>query len=684
MIKKEKDVIRLISKINDFNKDDIIDNNKNFDINKIIYNALNVESAKNTNKTLKKDELLEKTKENSIIKFLDDLQSKSIAQIKNTFLSKIKENSANAQTQIEKSKIQTKEYISKYNNLFEENKKLNQKILEMNNKYRELGFDLKKSQNTISQMQINDENLRQYKLLFDEFLLQYPGTDPITRMKEIEKNKNSFFNKFNEYNDLQRKFEIDQKEYQQKLKQGKKTLSNLEDKLNRIDEANKLKKKENKLIINELNLEKNTLQKLKEDNNKYRKMLYNLYVKLMEAFKLNKKINIDKKYLTINENEFYPDLLDDLQIWEYIKAMINTINPSINDQSLKETIAYSNMITRIYLKNKNSLRYDPLNTFKELKSIMEEKEQKICKLSDNVKDFEIKLNTMELENKKLNNLFIHFNQERNKNMINKSILPNQSPYSKRPTSVFNVRSKIKNFNYNSNMKNKTKSISIKTFNSLNNKKRPLSSLYKFISKKNTIKNNKNDISQKMSNKSIDEQMETEVFNSTKKYSKIFNKNDNNEIKKKPSKFSISYSKNFLNNQEMKDFKKIKESKNKDKILKIHSQQPLVKCLNEFNQLMNHTNRLFVYKSKIAPKDIKISNLPNLPRKKSNKYLKKSKSAEDLYVRKNKEKKEKDLSKQIVNKLTELIKDLENQKFKAKKNLDNNGFLKNLNMSVDKI
>ena len=49
----------------------------------------------------------------------------------------------------------------------------------------------------------------------------------------------------------------------------------------------------------------------------------------MYSFKLNKKINIDKKYLTINENEFYPDLLDDLQICEYIKTMINTINPSI-------------------------------------------------------------------------------------------------------------------------------------------------------------------------------------------------------------------------------------------------------------------------------------------------------------------------------------------------------------------
>ena len=675
MINNEKDIIDFISKINEINKEDINDNKNYLDIYKTINNALSLKNTYSQKNFLKKDELLEKTKENSIINFLNDLQRKSIAQIKNDFLSKIQENSTNAQTQIEKSKIQTKEYITKYNNLFEENKKLSQKILEMNNKYRELGFALKKSQNTISQMQINDENLKPYKLLFDEFLLQYPDIDPITKMKEIEKNKKSFFNKFNEYNDLQRKFEIDQKEYKQRLKQGQKALSILEEKFNRIDETNKLKKKENKVIIDELNMEKNTLQKLKEDNNKYRKMLYNLYVKLIEAFKLNKKINIDKKYLKISENDFYPDLLDDLEIWKYIKTMINTINPSINDQSLKETIAYSNMITRIYLKNKNSLRYDPLNTFKELKSIMEEKEQKICKLSDNVKDFEIKLNTMELENKKLNNLFIHFNQERNKNLANKSIMVNRSPPSKRSSSVFNLRTSAKRFSNNQISKNKNTSNKTSLNNNIRN--RPLSGLNKYTIHKNNIKNdfghNKN--------KSYDDQVELDILNKTKKKEKNF-KNRQSKF----TKMSFSFNKNNLNYQEMKDFRKIKESKNRDKILKIHNQQQLVKCLNEFNQLVNHTNRLFIYKAKITPKDSKINNFSKLTRKISiNKNLRKSKSVEILNQSK-KIKKENDLSKQIINKLSELIKDLESQKFKVRKELGDFGNVQNnnINFSVNKI
>ena len=348
--------------------------------------------------------------------------------------------------------------------------------------------------------------------------------------------------------------------------------------------------------------------------------------------------------------------------------MINNINPSINDQSLKETIAYSNMITRIYLKNKNTLRYDPLNTFKELKSIMEEKEQRICKLSDNVKDFEIKLNNMELENKKLNNLFIHFNQERNKNLSNKSVSPNRR---KRTTSALSIKR-----NFFSSKKLQNKSISTKS-NNTQYKNRPLSSLnnYRIIKNKDKEK--------KEAHKSLDndDQVETDVINNNKKNIK----NNNINMKKKFSQISISYSKNnVLSNEEMKDFKKIKESKNRDKILKIHCQQPLVKCINELNQLINHTNRLFIYKSKIAPKDSKNNNnLPKLLKKsfKKNKNIKRSKSVEEIKVGKNKIVKEKDLSLHIVNSLRKLIRDLENQKLRAKKDMDI-GFLNNANMNID--
>ena len=82
----------------------------------------------------------------------------------------------------------------------------------------------------------------------------------------------------------------------------------------------------------------------------------------------------------------------------------------------------------------------------------------------------------------------------------------------------------------------------------------------------------------------------------------------NETKYNNDILSLAKKKWALDGVQLKEFKKIKESRNKDKILKIHNHQPLVKCLNEFNRLIKHTNKLFVYKYKIAPKEAKKINI----------------------------------------------------------------------------
>ena len=625
-------------------------NAEEMEILKIIEESLNVETAKKNfskNNYYTRDDLLLKTKENSVINFLNSLQNKNISELKNTFISKINENAVDALSKISEYKNSMKNNLNKCDLISEENKKINKEISNMNNIQRQLSLELRKSQNIISQMQISDQNLKEYKILYEEFKKYYKGKDPVNQMQELKINKNTFLNKFNEYNDLQRRLEIDNKENQRRLDQEKRILQNVKEKYNRILESNNMKKLENRMILEELNEEKKTLQKLKEDNNKYRKMLFNLYTKLLEAFKLNKKINIESKFLKLTENDFYPDIMDDMQIFSYIKTMINNINPSEKDKALKQTIAYSNMITRIYLKNKTSLRYDPLNTFKELKNIMEEKEQKIIKLSDKVKDFEIKINNMELENKKLNNLLIHFNQERIKNMSNKSFLRLQKDLKRTTFISYRPYQQRNNSANNRNL----------------NIKRP-----KTGNKFSQIKNNEN----KKRNKSMDEK-ETEneklkeemfninKFNNVEIKNKMSSTNNYNEMKK------IARNKWMQNNVQLKEFKKIKESRNKDKILKIHNQQPLVKCLNEFNRLIKQTNKLFVYKYKISPKDIKNNNRQIM----ANKYLigkrlKKSRSIEEF---KNDNKtevkldKNNELSLSIEQKINDLIKNLQSEKLK---------------------
>jgi len=620
-------------------------NSEEMEILKIIDSALNVETAKKNfskNNFYTRDDLLLKTKENSVMNFLTSLQNRNISQLKDSFISKINENTKEALIKISDYKNTVKDNMLKYDLIIEQNKKINKEISSMNNVQRELALELRKSQNVISQMQINDQNLKEYKLLYDEFVKYYPGKDPVNQIKELKINKNTFLNKFREYNDLQRKLEIENKENQRRLDQEKKVLQNVKEKYNRILESNNIKKMENKMILEELNNEKKTLQNLKEDNNKYRKMLFSLYTKLLEAFKLNKKISINKKYLNLTEKDFYPDVMDDMEIFSYIKSMINNINPSEKDKALKQTIAYSNMITRIYLKNKNSLRYDPLNIFKELKSMMEEKEQKIIKLSDKVKDFEIKINNMELENKKLNNLLIHFNQERIKNLSNRSLIRAQRIL--RRSTVFNLRAKQKSYGlYNNPNKNL---------------KRPKTG-NKFIKINDDKKTNKS-MDEKEKEKNGENENIVNKFNNAEIKNKMISTNYYNEMKKR------ARNKWLLENVQMKEFKKIKESRNKDKILKIHNQQPLVKCLNEFNRLIKQTNKLFVYKYKISPKDTKTSSTKRYlgeKRMKKSKSMESFKSGNKTEVKIEKDEKDNELSLNIEHKIDELIKTLQGEKLK---------------------
>ena len=620
-------------------------NSEEMEILKIIDSALNVETAKKNfskNNFYTRDDLLLKTKENSVMNFLTSLQNRNISQLKDSFISKINENTKEALIKISDFKNTVKDNMLKYDLIIEQNKKINKEISNMNNVQRELALELRKSQNVISQMQISDQNLKEYKLLYDEFVKYYPGKDPVNQIKELKINKNTFLNKFKEYNDLQRKLEIENKENQRRLDQEKKVLQNVKEKYNRILESNNIKKMENKMILEELNNEKKTLQNLKEDNNKYRKMLFNLYTKLLEAFKLNKEISINKKYLNLTEKDFYPDVMDDMEIFSYIKSMINNINPSEKDKALKQTIAYSNMITRIYLKNKNSLRYDPLNIFKELKSMMEEKEQKIIKLSDKVKDFEIKINNMELENKKLNNLLIHFNQERIKNLSNRSLIRAQRIL--RRSTVFNLRAKQKSYGLNNNH-NK-------------NLKRPKTG-NKFIKINEDKKRNKS-MDEKEKEKNDENENIVNKFNNAEIKNKMSSTNHFNEMKKR------ARNKWLLENVQMKEFKKIKESRNKDKILKIHNQQPLVKCLNEFNRLIKQTNKLFVYKYKISPKDTKTSSTKRYlweKRMKKSKSMESFKSGNKTETKMEKDEKDNELSLNIEHKIDELIKTLQGEKLK---------------------
>ena len=432
----DNDLNKLKEEIKKINPSDLIAEALNTD--KKTQNDLN---AKNN---LKNSDLLNQIKNNAIANFVIDLDIKNKNQIKDKFINENDKYKNNAELEINRKEKISSEYISKYNKALEENKLLQKKLHDIDNQYYLLEQQLKNSQNQILKMQIRFGIFEENKKLFEEFLNYFPNEDPIQIMNGYKQRHISSINIMNENEELKLKIKTINKQHMLDNEENLKHINKLDD---RIDLLNKEKKRiiENyEITISKLKNQIKQIQSLEEKNKLLHKMLYQIYNKLIESFKLDKNIKIGEKYLDIKEEDFKPNIFDDLELGKYIKLMIASAKPYLCDKLLRETVAYSNMILRVYLKKKVNLRFDPLQTFKELKTILEEKEDKIKKLSELVKNYESKLNNQDNKNKKLSNIIKHI-KNINFNKINNKYL--ESARDSSSAKVLNKRKDKKNINF---------------------------------------------------------------------------------------------------------------------------------------------------------------------------------------------------------------------------------------------
>ena len=444
--------------------------------------------------------------------------------------------------------------------------------------------------NQIEQMESGAKLLILNKPVFNEFLKQFKSHSPKKIIEDLEKQKNGFKLLNSEYNSTVNKIIFSRKIFDIKVEREEKKISDLNSKIHDLEDENALVLENIQSDIEELKREIEDLQGLKEENDKYRKMLYQLYNRLIGAFSLDKDANFKIKSLNLKKEDYKPNLLDENEIFKYIKLMISSMNRSTSDQLLRETIAYCNMITRVYLKNKINSKYEPYSTFKELKDIMDKNEDTIERLRTNLEEYEKKLKKMVAENRKLNKIINYFHQEKNKNIEMKqsnmnlkyrnSLILRKSSYNKNNSREFSS--------------SKKRSSSIKE---INNKNRIKSANY--IAKNNILKRKKMFTEEMLnSNKSAINKMK-------KSYSSFhFINQDNIDFKylRNPLYQSIQSMKcnKVINKNESKIIDKKKENKKEEKIKTINEQN-IVTYLNEFKQLINHTNRLFLYQAKMSPK-----------------------------------------------------------------------------------
>ena len=573
------------------------------DANKIIIEALSSSNRKHPDKNPKKNEVLEQTKTNIINSFYNDIKNKEkkIKLIRSASEKKYQNFLDAIKLLEERAKKEAKEYISKYELLSKEKKMLNQRLINLNSQYNDIYIQQKNFINQIKKMEKRDSILEANRPILNDFFKYIKNKEPKKVIEDIENQDFGYKSISKEYNKTINKIIFDRKLFEIKYSNNQKRITALNNKILNIKEENNVMQKDYESAINDLKNEILNLQGLKEDNDKYRKMLYQLYNRLIGSYCLDKNIRKNNKCLKLVREDYKPNLLDDNEISKYIKLMISAMNPNTSAQLLRETIAYSNMITRVYLKKKINLKYDPLSTFKELKEIMEKNEEKILELSNNVKEYEEKINKMGIENKRLNNIINFYHLEKNKSIENKQNMntPNHrnkkkgnesssTPYSTSRNKKINftkmkpkiTETRIKSSHSTLTQRSKMRRNNLITRTRITDDNRRRQSSDMFNKKINLTKNrltmtgifDEDDIYQYHSIDSKD--LKKPIFQSLQSMnnSPLINKHHKNEIYQ------------FLSG--IKQLKKRKDDS-----------QSMATYINEFQKLINHMNRLFLYKAK---------------------------------------------------------------------------------------
>ena len=557
-------------------KEDIIKNKiKDINTDEMIKETLNSCLEKNDiNKLIDdKEELLRMITEQSINNYLEYVKKRSSQEGKEYLKKELELHNDKLKTILLKTETEKNEINNKYLNTLIENKNLKEKITNIENFNKYLLQQLKQHEINSQSFEIEMNNISKKKLFLNDLFNRYPGKNEEQILKYLDDLKAGSIQILNDYQNIMEKIKIINNEQRIQEKDYKANMNKLY--LNNeilIKEKNELKN-EYSYKINNIDYVQKTNGELKERNIYLSKTLFHLYNLLFKEFGLNRGVKVDKKYLDVKESDFDPNFLYDEEIRKYVELMVKSMHHDTYDILFRETLGYLNMILRIYLPNKMDLRFQPTKAFKEikdfidlkvakvedsqhliksLKDTIESKDEEISKIKNEhkelIKEYNLYKNLVEKEFAKSNKIIYHLKNSGSKKNIQNNEINYNTVYNKTHNNIRLHSSKLKIDNIN---------------------------IANIIPKKLTLRRKG-----KIFN---EEEIKSYNTNSKEEKSKLIDILKSNKISK------------TLGNTEPK---KIKRGKNKDKIIRENGNQQRFNDFNKIKLLVDETNRLFLYKSRM--------------------------------------------------------------------------------------
>ena len=369
-----------------------------------------IKSKEYQNKKNKKVDIILDAKTVARTTYIDISRKKSKLKLNDEFKDIIKEVNKKALVNLDKNLEEILKIQNSYDRMIHENEMLELKLSNINNDIQILHQRLSAKKIDIDKLQIKFEPFRKEIPLFQELIHQFPNEEPENIIHNLFSNKKKSLEQLGKLNSLEREyFEM----YRNREKELKKEIHEKEIINQKINEEKLLFQRRKKSLEEELEIYKNELNIIKTNFSqkaKFTQMLIDLYKnikKIIPEQKYNqfiKKIGFDPLK---REDKFDPTIFNNIYYILLVKeTFANKVSDCYDGILLRITIVFANYLARKYLshnKNKN-YRYDPVSSFRDIKSLIDNKNFENYRLKGVIEDLKKKKSDLKMKKRDIENL----------------------------------------------------------------------------------------------------------------------------------------------------------------------------------------------------------------------------------------------------------------------------------------
>ena len=556
------------------------------------------ENSKEINYNQKISEQLNRIKFKALKDYLQSIGHKQLKKLKEGIVEEMDKYNKNISSLLIKSNTDLNEANKIIFNLKSQLTDSDNKINILQKHKNDLLINLKDLESHLVNLEKEYSMLMNEKKFFEEIKKIYPGLSLQEIIIEIQMTKKTSITMLQSYTDKNQEL-LDIKKTENDIKSHyQKKINDLMQEIHHLSLSQKEEKEKFEKQITELNNKIELYEERIKESDFLRNSLYYIYNILFEKMDLLKDIKINDKFKkAINEKDFTPNILYEPELVAYIELIIQRMSTFSYDKLFRECVGYLNAIVRNYFPDNINLRFKPVDIFREISNLIDQKIKLINEYKNSVKYKEMQINNMQIEYNKLKEKNDNLEKEYNsyKILIEKNI-----KFTKNNNNINNINTNTKEKAY--------KTVSNTNFHNFNiNSKKIKKQRKKGVYLKDykfsfDIENYKPDNKPKELSRNEKRQKALSSFKINSIYYKFHNRN-----KSEKNLRQIEINNDITNSPKNIWTYRIEKSEN-NKLIMEHGNQNKINNLNAVNELIDETNRLFLYRTRMTSFQKNMKNL----------------------------------------------------------------------------